>query len=88
MYLCQLNFTMTCKTSALGISWQHLNHSNLLALSISRFYFYFHLRIILRHIIGISLPHEDAFSKIENAYIKSAYYILHIVCDDYGVKAY
>ena len=26
MYRCQLNFAMFCVTSALGISWQHLNH--------------------------------------------------------------
>ena len=26
IYQCQLNFAMFCVTSALGISWQHLNH--------------------------------------------------------------
>ena len=30
MYRCQLNFALFCATSALGISWQHLNHPNLL----------------------------------------------------------
>ena len=30
MYSCQLNFAMFCATSALGISRQQLNHSNLL----------------------------------------------------------
>ena len=34
------------------------------------------------HELGISLPHEDGFSKVKNAYIKSAYYS---ICDDYGV---
>ena len=33
------------------------------------------------HKLGISLPHEDGFSKIRNAYIESAYYN---ICDDYG----
>ena len=30
MYRCQLNFAMFCVTSALDISWQHLNHLLLL----------------------------------------------------------
>ena len=29
-YRCQLNFALFCAISALGISWQHLNHPNLL----------------------------------------------------------
>ena len=33
--------------------------------------------------MGISLPHEDGFSKVKNSYIKSAYYS---ICDDYGVN--
>ena len=44
---------------------------------------YFHVRLIL-HDLGIPLPHEDGFSKVKNAYIKSAYYS---ICDDYGVDA-
>ena len=81
MYRCQLNFSMFCVTSALGISWQHLNHPNLLVRSIYRFHVYFHIRLIL-HELGIFLPHEDCFSKVKNSYIQSAYYSL---CDDYGV---
>ena len=34
--------------------------------------------------MGISLPHEDGFSKVKNAYIQSTYYSL---CDDYSVDA-
>ena len=83
MYRCQLNFVMFCVTSALGISWQHLNHPNLLVRSVYRFHVYFHIRLIL-HELGISLPHKDGFSKVKNAYIKSAYYS---ICDDYGVDA-
>ena len=30
MYQCQLNFALFYATSALGISWQHLNHPSLL----------------------------------------------------------
>ena len=41
---------------------------------------YFHIRLIL-HELGISLPHEDGFSKVKNSYIQSAYYSL---CDDYS----
>ena len=44
---------------------------------------YFHIRLIL-HALDISLPHEDGFSKVKNAYIQSAYFGL---CDDYGVDA-
>ena len=71
MYQHQLNFAMFCATSALGISWQHLNHQNLFVCSVYRFHMYFHIRLIL-HELGISLPHEDSFSKVKNAYIKNA----------------
>ena len=83
MYRCQLNFAIFCATSALGISWQHLNHPNLLLRSVYRFHVNFHVRLIL-HELGISLLHEDGFSKVKNAYIKSSYYS---ICDDYGVDA-
>ena len=82
MYRCQLNFAMFCATSALGISWQHLNHPNLLLRSVYRFHVYFHVRKILHH-LGISLPHEDGFSKVKNPYIKSAYYS---ICNDCGAN--
>ena len=81
MYRCQLNFTMFCATSALGISWLQLNQPNLLACNVYRFYVFFHVRLIL-HDLGISLPHEDGFSKVKNTYVKSYYYS---VCDDYDV---
>ena len=80
MYRCQLNFVMFCVTSALGISWQHLNHPNLLVRSVYKFHVYFHVRLI-SHELGISLPHEDGFSKVKNAYIQRVYYSL---CGDYG----
>ena len=44
---------------------------------------YFHIQLIL-HELGISLPHEEGFSKVKNSYIKSAYYS---ICYDYGVDA-
>ena len=74
---------MFCVTSALGISWQHLNHPNLLVRSVYRFHVYFYVRLI-SHELGIYLPHEHGFSKVKNAYIKSAYYS---ICDDYDVDA-
>ena len=74
---------MFCATSALGISWQHINHPNLLVRAVYRFHVYFHVRLIL-HDLGIALPHESGFSKVKNAYIKSAYYS---ACDDYDVDA-
>ena len=82
-YWCQLNFAMFCVTSALGISWQHLNHPNLLVRSVYRFHVRFHVRLILLE-LSISLQHEDGFSKAKNAYIKSAYYRTF---DDYDVDA-
>ena len=81
MFRSQLNFTKFAITSALGISWQHFSHPNLLVCSAYRFHVYFHVRLIL-HELGISLPHEDGFSIVKNSYIQSAYYN---VCDDYGV---
>ena len=64
MYRCQLNFSIFTATSALGISWQHLNHPKLLVRAVYRFHVYFHTRLIL-HELGISLPHEDCFSKVK-----------------------
>ena len=81
MHRFQLNFAMFCATSALGISWQHLNHPNLFVRSVYGFHVYFHVRLIL-HNLGFSLLHEDGFSKVENVYIKSVYCS---ICDDYGV---
>ena len=81
MYRCQLNFAIFAATSALGISWQHLNHPNLLVQAVYRFHVYFHVRLIL-HKLHISLPHEDGFSKVKKDYEDSAYYS---VCDEYSV---
>ena len=61
MYQCQLNFAMFAVASALSISWQHINHPNLLIRSVFIFHLYFHIQLIL-HELGISLPHEDGFS--------------------------
>ena len=44
---------MFCVTSVLGISWQHLNHPDLLVRSVYRFHVYFHVQLIL-HKLGIS----------------------------------
>ena len=78
-----VKFCLFCVTSAFGISWQHLNHSNLHVRTVCRFCVYFHVRIILRG-LTISSPHKNGFSKVKNAYIKSAYYS---ICDDYGVDS-
>ena len=82
MYRCQLNFALFCATSALGISWQHVNYPNLLARAVCRFYLYFHVRLIL-HNLGTPLPYEDGFSNVKNSYINSAYYA---ICNDYGLS--
>ena len=83
MYRCQLNFALFCAKNALGISCQQLNHPNLLVRAVYRFHVYFYVRLKLND-LGISLPHEDGFSKVKIAYIKSAYYS---ICDAYGVDA-
>ena len=38
MYRCQLNFALFAVTSVLGISWQHLNHPNLLVWAVYKVY--------------------------------------------------
>ena len=81
MHQCQLNFSIFAVKSALGLSCQHLNHTNLLVRAVFRFHLYFHVRLML-HQLGISLPHEDGFSKVEHDSEDSAYYS---VCDDYGI---
>ena len=60
MYRCQLNYSLFAVTSAVAISWQHINHPNLLVRAV--------------HELRISLPHEDGFNKVENDYERSAYY--------------
>ena len=81
MYRCQLNFAMFCATSALGISMQHLNSHNPLIKSVYRFHVYYHIRLILNQ-LGIPLPQEQRFNKVENPYFKSDYYT---ICREYGV---
>ena len=83
MYQCQLNFALFCAISVLGISWQHLNHPNLLVRTVYRLHVYLHVQIIL-HALGIPLPHGDGFSKVKSAYIKSVYCS---ICDEHGVDA-
>ena len=83
MYQRELNFALFCAVSALGISWQHLNHPNLPVRAVYRFHVYLHVQIIL-HDLGIPLPHGDSFGKVKNPYIKSAYCS---ICDEHGVDA-
>ena len=45
---------------------------------------YFHVRLIL-HDLRIFLPHENGFSRVKNAYIKSAYYS---ICNDIDIERY
>ena len=72
---------MFAPTSAFGISWQNLNHPNLLVRAVYRFHVYFHVRLIL-HKLRISLPHEDGFSLVKNDYEDSTYYSAY---DRYGI---
>ena len=67
---------MFCATSVLGISWEHLNHPNLLVRSAYQFHVYFNVRIILQH-LGILFSYEDGFSKIKNLFDKSAYHSIY-----------
>ena len=82
MYPCQLNFALFSATSALGITWQHLNHPNLLVGAVYRFHVYFHVRLIL-HDLGAHLPHDGGFSEVRNAFIKNSY---NSICNDYVVN--
>ena len=75
MYQCQLTFSLFRVTSALGISWKHLNHPNLLVGAVRRFHVYFHVRLIV---------HINCIINYTTNYIKSTYYS---ICDDYGVDA-
>ena len=51
--------------------------------SVYKFHVYLHVQLIL-HDLGVSLPNEDGFSNVKNAYIKSDHYS---VSDDYGVNS-
>ena len=69
---------MFCTTSALGISWQHPNHPNLLLRSVN----IVSCSTNTASYISISLSHKDNFSKVKNSYIKSSHYS---ICNDYDV---
>ena len=47
-YRCQLNFSIHCATTALGISSQHLTQGSELLKSIYKFHVYYHVRRILK----------------------------------------
>ena len=64
MYRCQLNFTMFAATSAIGISWQHLNYPNLIVRAVYRFHVYFHVRLTL-HELGIFYHMKTNLSKLK-----------------------
>ena len=68
-------------TSALGNSWL-ISTIQTYLYAVYRFHVYFHVRLIQYH-LGISLPHEDGFSKVKSSYFKNDYYS---ICDDYGVN--
>ena len=81
-YRCQLNFSIHCATTALGISSQHLTHGSELLKSIYKFHVYYHVRRILKR-LDIPLPHTKTFSKYSNPYDWSAY---QAICNEYGVN--
>ena len=81
-YRCQLNFSIHCATTALGISSQHLTYVSELLKSIYKFHVYYHVRRILKR-LDIPLPHTKTFSKYSNPYDWSAYYA---ICNEYGVN--
>ena len=74
---------MFCVKSALGISWQHPNHFNLLTLCIYQFYVYFYVQIVLHH-VGIPLLHENALVRLRISYIERVYCSIF---DDHDVNA-
>ena len=67
-YRCQLNFSIHCATTALGISSQNLTHGSELLKSIYKFHVYYHVRRILKR-LDIPLPHTKTFSKYSNLMI-------------------
>ena len=82
MYQCQLNFALFL----LRVHLVFLGNTSIIQIYLYALLYdscIFHTRLIL-HDLGISLPHENGFSKVKNAYIKSAYYS---VCDGYGLDA-
>ena len=81
MYRCQLNFSLYCASSALGVSMQHLNQPNMLIRSVYCFHVYYHMRLILYR-LKVALPREERYKKTDNPYSKKDYFQ---VCDEYGV---
>ena len=64
MCRCQLNFAMFPATSAIGISWQHLNYPSLIVWAVYRFHVYFNVRLIL-HELGIFHDMKTELSKLK-----------------------
>ena len=67
--------------SVLSISWQDLNHPNLLVQDVTDSCVFSGMNNTAS--LWISLPCEDGLSMIKNSYIKRLYYI----CDDCSVNA-
>ena len=63
------NFVLFCATSAIGISWQHLNHPNLLVRSVYRFHVYFQVQLIL-HDLDIPLHMKMVSAKLKMTILK------------------
>ena len=79
MYRCQLS-----AKSVLLNSWKLSNHPNLLVCNVYQFHVYFHIRVMFYH-LDIPFPRKNGLNKVENSFIKSAYYN---ICDDFVVNAH
>ena len=64
----QLNFAVSCASSACGVSVDHMNAKKPMIRGIYRFHVYYYIRRILK-ILEIPLPYENSFNQYNNLYI-------------------
>ena len=78
----QLNFAVSCASSACGVSVEHINAKKPMIRSICRFHVYYHIRRILK-ILEIPLPYENSFNQYNNPYNHEEFIG---ICSEYGIS--
>ena len=78
----QLNFIVSCVSSACGVSVEHLNAKEPMIRRVYRFHVYYQIRRILNR-LEIPLPYENSFNKYNDPYNHEQFIK---ICKEYGVS--
>ena len=81
----QLNFAVSCASSACGVSSEHLNCAkHPMIRAVYHFHMYYQVRRVLKR-FQVPLPHKSSFNASDNPYIKSEFFS---ICENYRVIKY